>query len=374
MRILIVYPKTYVYGGAEVLVTRLCNYLTSKGIKHSLLSTTILPQIQKEIQGTNVIIAQNKISNIIGEIIALQRGVHKYINDFDIINVHNFPAELSVFPHHKPTVWMCNEPEVFLYRHNKDVPFKSKLFFTLLSSFEKYVVKNYITKIVVADAFNAERFKRIYGIIPYVINYGIDYDFFSQGDAKETKEKMGLANKFVLLHVGMLTPFKNQIASLKTIKKLKRIIPNVILIFAGAGKKRYKLELEKYIMKNGLEDIVVFTGHIDRRKVRDYYYACDILLHPIKSQGGWLAPFEALCAAKLIIVSPEMTASDIIMREKIGIVTDHFVEAITKIYKDPSEYQTLATRGREWVRENLSWNKYCEKMLEIFHHVADDSL
>ena len=126
-------------------------------------------------------------------------------------------------------------------------------------------------------------------------------------------------------------------------------------------------------MKNGLEDKVVFTAHIDRRKVRDYYYACDILLHPIKSQGGWLAPFEALCAAKLIIVSPEMTASDIIMREKIGIVTDHFVEAVTKIYKDPSEYQTLATRGREWVRENLSWNKYCEKMLDIFHRVADDS-
>jgi hypothetical protein len=46
-------------------------------------------------------------------------------------------------------------------------------------AFDKFVVRHYIKNVVAADEFNAERFKRIYGFKPEIINYGIDYDFFS---------------------------------------------------------------------------------------------------------------------------------------------------------------------------------------------------
>ncbi len=375
MRVLIVYPKIYVYGGAELLVIKLCNYLSSKGIKNTLLTTSIIPAVKRDLKETNVIVKEsaNDTMNILEYAFFLWKSARGYLDDFDLINVHNFPAEISAFLSPRPVVWMCNEPEVYLVKANT-TSLRLKLYLSGLSPFEKFVVKRYIDCVIVADEFNAERFKRIYGITPYIINYGIDYEFFSQGDTKKIKHKMGLDNKFVILHVGMLTPFKNQLASLKTVKEVKNKIPNLILILAGYWFKEYKLELEKYIKENSLKNVVVFTGHIDRKDLRDFYYACDVLIHPIKPQGGWLSPFEALCARKPIVVSPEMTASNIIMREKIGIVTDRFAEALMEIYEYPDKYYKIATRGEEWVRKNLSWDNFCEKTLKLFYRAINASL
>jgi glycosyltransferase involved in cell wall biosynthesis len=396
MRVWIVHPKLTVYGGAELVVVKLANYMTKEGIENALLTTSILPEIERDLKGTRIIVQETKSSIIdkksvipIGEIIALHKGIKNNLNDFDIINVHNYPAELSVFHCNKPIVWMCNEPMLYLIleelksshsnSHSKAI---SKMFsniylnFTLrtLLEFEKFVVKNYVRYACVSDEFNAKRFKKIYGFKPEVINYGIDYEFFSKGDKNKILKKFGLYENFIVLQVGWIQPFKNQMESIKTIEKLKDKIPNIKLILAGYEEKGYKMILERYIKERGLEKNVIFTGHLDRELLRDVYHACDVLLHPVKSQGGWLAPFEALCAKRPIVVSTEMTASEIIKREKIGIVTNNFSETVLDIYKNPEKYNEMAERGNMWVRKNLSWEKFCEKMIRIFYKAMEERI
>jgi len=366
LRVLIVNSRMNIYGGAEVLIVNLAKYMAKKGIENALLTTYISPEIAKDFIGTKIIIQQKH--NIYGraqDILALYEGVRKNFKYFDLINVHNYPAELSIFRCHKPVVWMCNEPFLYLslgLNYSLFIKLRKWLMFT----FEKFVVKRYISKAVVADKFNAERFRKIYGFKPEIIHYGIDYQLFTDGDGKKALENFNLYDSFIVLHVGMLTPFKNQLESIRTIEKLKDKIENVKLVFAGLGNDKYLLSLKKYIKKKKLEDIVVFTGHLDRMQLRDLYHACDVLLHPVKSQGGWLAPFEALCAGKPIVVSNEMSASDIIRKEKIGIVTDNFSEAIRKIYKNPDKYREVGKRGQEYVRKNLSWEKFGQNMVNLF--------
>lgn len=367
MRVLIVYPKFYVYGGAELLIVRLCNYLTERGIENTILTTSMLSEIQVDLTGTGVIMEKNRFSNLPGEIFALHRGVRNRLNDFDVINVHNFPAELSIFPHRKPVVWMCNEPELHLLLKFNNSSFKSRLLIRILLSLEKFVVKKYIKHSVVADEFNADRFKKLYGITPDIIHYGIDYAFFCKGEPEKVKNRFELAKNFTILQVGMLTPFKNQIASIKAIQELKDKIINIKLILAGWGEGEYKEMLEKYIQENNLKDYVLFTGHLKREDIRDLFHASDALLQPIREQGGWLSPFEALCAGKPIIVSPEMTASNIIKRENIGIVTDDYAKAILDIYANHSYYQEMAKKGEQWVKENLSWDRFGDEMLKVFY-------
>lgn len=374
MRVLIVYPGIYVYGGAELLIVKLANHMTRTGIENALLTTSILREMQNDLDGTDIIIRERfKIPfNILGlnETLALHKGVRGNLNDFDVINVHNYPAELSVFPYHMPVVWMCNEPVLYLYSKLK-LSLRPKLENKPLLAFDKFVVKYYIKYAVVADEFNAKRFRRIYGFRPEIINYGIDYEFFSKGDRKRALEEFNLFDNFIILQVGMLTPFKNQIESIKTIEKLRDKIPNIKLVLAGLGMKGYMMMLKKYAKERDLEQNVIFTGHLSRESVRDLYHACDILLHPIKPQGGWLAPFEALCAKKPIVVSTEMTASDIIQREKIGTVTDYFAETIRDIHNNPDKYYEIAERGQAWVRGNLSWDKFCEKMVNLFYKAME---
>jgi len=373
MRVLIVYPKFYIYGGAELVVVRLANYLTEKGVENAILTTAMLPEIEKDLNKTRVIIhKESKIPfNFLGvrEMLALHKGIRNNLKDFDVINIHNYPAELSFFPFRKPAVWMCNEPPEIVLRINSKQFLFSRLVKKIVLKFDKFIVRRYIKNAVVADEFNAERFKKIYGLNPEIINYGIDYGFFSYGYPEKPKEKYNLRNNFIILQVGILTPLKNQLESVKTIKKLKDKIPHLKLILAGLAEDKYKLNLEKYIKEERLENYVIFTGQINREEVRDLYHACDILLHPIKPQGGWLSPFEALCAKKLIIVSPEMSASDIIKKEKIGIVTDNYVEAIMETYKNADEYVSMKERGREWVKDNLNWDTFCQRNLNVFQKI-----
>jgi len=194
MRVLVVHPSFYIYGGAELLIVRLCNYLSGKGIGNSILTLSMLPEIMADLKDTDVILAKPRRCDVIGQIIALRQGVMENQDDFDVINVHNFPAELSAFRCSKPVVWLCNEPYLQMALKLQG-SFKYKFFLRALLPFESYVVGRHIRQVVVADEFNEKRFNALYGIKPEVIHYGIDCNYFAEGDPK--KQKTNWASKTV---------------------------------------------------------------------------------------------------------------------------------------------------------------------------------
>ncbi len=372
MRVLIVNPRIYVYGGAELLITKLANYMTRKGIENALLTTSILPEVEKDLDGTKIIVREKPKMPLdilsIGEIIALHKGIRDNLNNYDVINVHNYPAELSIFPYRKPVVWMCNEPVAYLlYEFSSSL--LSRLENRTRLTFDKLVIKRYVRNVVVADEFNAGRLEKIYGITPTIINYGIDHAFFSQGDGKRAKQRFNLYDNFTVIQVGAITPFKNQLESIKAIGKLRDKIPDIKLLLVGLWEGEYIETLQRYVHTRSLEKYVIFTGHLSRDEVRDLYHACDIALFPIKSQGGWLSPFEALCANLPIIVSTSMTASNIIEKEGLGIVTDNFTDAVISIYGNPEKYRRMAKESSAWVDRNLTWDNFCQKMINTFEGV-----
>jgi glycosyltransferase involved in cell wall biosynthesis len=367
MRVLIVNPRFFVYGGAELLIVELCRYLTRQKIEHALLTTAVIPEITEALPETRIILCPCKFDTRIYW--HLWRAVRQHAFEYDLINVHNFPAEFSAFLCKKPVVWMCNEPELYLRKINTKT-WRGKILGAPVFIFERWIVRNFINKTVVSDAFNARRFKSLYGIEPDIVPYGIDYDFFSVPDENGVRRlKAQFGGRFVILQAGLMTPFKNQLKSLQVLQEIKKHIPDCLLVLAGHWDNSYKSLLDAFVAENRLAANVLFTGHIDRRSLKDYYHACHVLLHPVGSQGGWLAPFEALCAGLPIVVSPEMTSSEIIAGEKLGVVSGDYEEVIRSIYEEPSPYRALAERGRQWVRENLSWNKFCAGMLAVFNTV-----
>ena len=356
MRVLIVHPGVPIYGGAELVIVKLIHYMNKKGIKNTYL-TTYLPNGMREALGdTDIIISQNRTGTRIGGVLSLWRGAHSCLKNYDVVNAHNFPAHISVFPSRKPTVWMCNEPpEMFSSLARKPI-----------EAFGRFVARNYMRYTVVSDEVNAEAFKLIYGFRPEIIHYGVDYEFFSKGGGRWE------AGKFIILHVGTLTPFKNQLESIKVVEELARRIPNIRLVLAGWGQQDYVDSLKKYIEDKGIEDRVLFTGNLAREEVKNLYHTCDVLLHPTGPQGGWLTPFEALCAKVPVVTSREFTGSYIIERENIGVVTDNYAEAIWDIYQNREKYAEVTERGQLWVKHNLGWDKFGGKMVELLFRAIDE--
>ena len=375
MKVLIVYPKMNIYGGAELLVVRLSNYLSITGNPNAILTTTICPEVERDLQGAEIIrcsftpfSGELKGLNLPATLFKLHKGLREHRHRFDVINLHNYPAELSIFPLKTSSVWMCNEPpEVEIGFRQIPKGSSRHLVLRIILAFDRYVVRKYARNAVVADEFNRDRFRRIYGLDARIINYGIDHDFFAQRPPPSSQEKSDKG--LIVLHVGMLTPLKNQIESVRTIEKLRDVIPGVKLILAGFGEGCYLDLIRDYIESNGLQEHVEITGHLDRSQVRNLYHSCDVLLHPIKSQGGWLSPFEAICARLPVVVSPQLTAARIIRENELGIVTDDYAGAILKIYQNRNEYAESACRKAEWVKDHLSWDSFSERMLRSFKDV-----
>lgn len=244
----------------------------------------------------------------------------QWITWSDVINVHNFPASLAAYPAERPIVWMCNEPpELFTNWWRKSI-----------EALNRRWVRNSGMRVVVADNFNADRFESIYGVKPTVIPYGVNYDFWSQG----VRSDDGL----VILQVGHPELFDRG--------------------------KRILREVQGYIPYATLRQIMGTTHD----EVRAEYYKASVLIHPIGSQGGWLVPFEAMCAGLPVVISLGFSGVNIIKEHGLGVVTDNMASNIVK-----EEYKKLnTTRIKGWVKENLTWEKFGRSMVRVFEEAITE--
>ena len=368
MKILIVHPTMNFYGGAEYLVVKLANFLTKNNIENTILTLEIAPEIKRELISTEIITIKEKSAikkrlNLLQEIQLFNRYIKLHESKFDVINVHNLPVEDAVLGVKAPVVWMCNEPpEIW----DSKISLFKKILYRIYMVLDVFIVRYNIKNVVVADEFNKKRFINRYGIIPTIINYGVDYPFFSKDVKNEGKLRFNSDGHFIISQVGMITKMKNQIESIKAIENLIKYVPNIKLILAGNDEGEYADYIKNYVNKNGLKEYVDIIGHVSRDEIRALYTISDVIIFPIKSQGGWLSPFEALCAGKPIIVSNEMTASDIIKQNQLGTVTNNFRDVIYDIYQNPGKYNKIGKHGKEWVKTELSWDKFSSKMVDEF--------
>jgi len=364
--ILLTHPSLSYFGGAELVITEFCRYLSNKKIPHDVLTSEVSPDIQKITPRTNYISVRS--SSKVPSPLGISGSFFKYLRqhtDWDTINAHNFPTHLSAGCSSMPVTWLCNEPSSY-HIHYKG-GFNNMVDMAKIGtlSFDRWIVKNRIKECVVADSFNYSRFQKNYHRSAHIISYGINSDFFQDGRAVNAIDRYNLHDHFNLLHVGMISEHKNQLESIKCLEKILPENPDLLLILAGQGNNVYERRLREYIKINNLGNNILFTGHINRITLRDLYHAADIAIFPVKSQGSWLSPFEALSTGTPVIVSEDITSSPIIKNNNLGLVTSDYPAAVSHIRNNYAEYKKMAVNGKKWVSENLKWEKFCEELFEI---------
>lgn len=138
-----------------------------------------------------------------------------------------------------------------------------------------------------------------------IIPNGIDTKKFSfnQNIRNNLRNKLGLNNKFVLIHTGRLSIQKNQIFLLKIMKYLRKSNRNVQLLLLGKGKEKEKLQ--GYVYSNHLENYIRFLGVKDN--VQDYLSASDCYIMPSLYEGLPVAGIEAQCNGLPSLFSTNIT-------------------------------------------------------------------
>lgn len=371
------------YGGAETVVVHLARYLEQKGFRSVILTLSSAPH--EEYEGLDVVtppepiryrLRSEKFSDVV-EILksacVLRSLVSRHIDNCDALNPHNFPAVWAIPPTRKRVVWLCNEiPD--LWHSFRTSPVVAGL--TKCGRLaDKWIANRVVDEAVVSDRKNALRFSKRYGWWPDIIPYGISGSFFGEETTSKEGERIraryGLDHDgFYVMHVGMISPSKKQLATIRAIEKLRKKIPRIKAVLVGHKENNsYALFLEEYIRKRRLDDSVIITGHLSKRDLRTLYSVCHVATFPVEGQGSWLSPFEALAAGKPIIVSPELTCSALIEDRDIGIVTACLKSALVDVYEHRERFLQKARRGQEFVLENLTWTRFCEQFVKILFRI-----
>lgn len=335
MRVLIIHSRFDVMGGAELIVTKLANYLDNNG--HSVFVSAESMGSVREHLNRDIIIVPSNFQGYAME-------------SFDIINPHNHPAELKAYlwKDIAPIVWQFNEPSEHILRGFPPTDKEAEI--------SKHM------RIAAADEFNKNRVKNLYGANSTVVNYGIDYDYWS----KKVKPYKKYKDNFVVISCGWFNPYKNQLKSAEIAVKLHKDIPNLKWIFTGYHKSPYADIVNKYLRDNDAFDYVEIAGFgFDNDKLRKYYASADVIASSFGKQGGWLSVFESICTDKPVIVSNEVTAASMVREHELAMVSDDFYTDILNIYKSDHPYP-IDANALKWIKDNLSWDKYCSKMESIF--------
>ena len=138
-----------------------------------------------------------------------------------------------------------------------------------------------------------------------IINNCIDTKKFAflQDVRAQYRDSLGLANNFVLGHVGAFCSAKNHDFLIDVFKLISARDADARLLLMGAGE--LEKPIKKKVLDQGLEDKVIFTGVTDQ--VPKYLCAMDLFLLPSLHEGLPIVGIEAQTSGLFCVFSDAVT-------------------------------------------------------------------
>ncbi len=242
----------------------------------------------------------------------------------------------------------------------------------------EYLTKFYCdktaTELIVPTKKTYDLFKEKYGYARsvHIVPTGIDVEKFyqeknNQKKALEIRRSLGIKDdEFVILFVGRMGNEKSVDFLIENHKSILKENKKARLLLIGDGPDIDNLK--EITKKNKLEDSVIFAGRVPWENISLYYQIPNVFTTASKTETQGLTVLEAMAASLPVVALDddafrEVVTDDynvLLFKDKKG-----YVEAITKIMKDPSLQERLAIQARNTV-EAHSAKFFAEQVLTVY--------
>jgi glycosyltransferase involved in cell wall biosynthesis len=198
-----------------------------------------------------------------------------------------------------------------------------------------------------------------------VIPNGVDLTKFYPVSKGESRSKLGLPDKRVILSVGALIPGKGFHLLIKALKILTEEFneKNLYLVIVGEGKFRKKLE-EQVVLLN-LNNQVRLVGAIPHCQLNLWYSAADLFCLVSDREGWPNVLLESLACGTPVIASNVWGIPEIIVSDQMGILTNRdeqeIAQGISLALKKSWQSETIVRYARE-----KTWDKVALSLSEVF--------
>jgi phosphatidylinositol alpha-1,6-mannosyltransferase len=202
---------------------------------------------------------------------------------------------------------------------------------------------------------------------------GVDLETFRPGvDATTVRDRYGLAGRPVVVCVSRLVRRKGQDTLLRAWPRLRRAVPDAVLLLVGDG--RYRADLEAMAQSLGVSRDVVFTGGVPHGELPAHFAAGDVFAMPCRTrragmdvEGLGIVYLEASAAGLPVIAGDSGGAPDAVRDGETGFVVDgRDVAALTDrliaLLEDPALRARMGAAGRAWVETDWDWDVLARRL------------
>ncbi|MFF3456235.1 glycosyltransferase family 4 protein [Streptomyces sp. NPDC002730] len=202
---------------------------------------------------------------------------------------------------------------------------------------------------------------------------GVDEKTFHPGSGGDVvRERLGLADRPVVVCVSRLVPRKGQDTLILAMPAILAKVPDAVLLIVGGGP--YEKDLRKLASETGVAKSVRFTGSVPWEELPAHYGAGDVFAMPCRTRRGGLdveglgiVYLEASATGLPVVAGDSGGAPDAVLDGETGWVVrggsaEESAERIVALLEDPDLRRRMGERGREWVEEKWRWDLLAEKL------------
>ena len=193
----------------------------------------------------------------------------------------------------------------------------------------------------------------------HIIPNGVDFEYF----APMEREK-----KYDILFCGNMSYEPNvhaaQFLAQEVMPLVWQEVPEATLLLAGASPKREVRRLAG--------ERVTVSGYVD--DIRESYASARVFAAPMQTGSGLQNKLLEAMAMQLPCVTTSIANASLYAEEGrqvlVGDTAQAFADHLVALLRSPDLREQLAIAGYNYVNDNFSWEKSCEKLEEVLKSVV----
>ena len=216
-------------------------------------------------------------------------------------------------------------------------------------------------------------------IIPNAVDVSIFQPITSNNP--NIKTKLGLDGSITIGFIGSFYNYEGLEILLESMPVISKEIPNVKVLLVGGGPEEENLKKMTDLL--GIQDQVIFTGHVPHNKIKEYYNLVDIFVYPRKKMRLTnlvtpLKPLEAMAQHKLVAASNIGGHNELIENNTTGVLfkpndPQDLAHTIVDLLKRQDDWPNIIDAARKYVEEVRNWKNSVSNYKAIFEEQLNRS-
>jgi glycosyltransferase involved in cell wall biosynthesis len=242
-----------------------------------------------------------------------------------------------------------------------------------INSYERFIIKNLDYIFAVSEREYA--FLRKLNAHTEHIPVPIDTAEF-ETELPSIREKTGInESTFVFLCLGRIAYIKGQDIVLRAFTKALPSLPNAKLIFIGKTdvEPDYFEDMELFVIREGIQDEVTFTGCIERTETLAWLKEADVHIIPARFMNVGTIVLESW-ASDTVVLQSDAVDPNLVIEDFNGFLfrsedIEDLALQMQKAYSNRKRLPELAERGKALVHDNYSFDKLMIRFQKVYKQV-----